>query len=94
MIPDPVAAAVAVVAGNKLFPVVLTEPAVVVAPFPPPRSKGPVVVATEPDTPRVPVQDAPLGQQATMFAASGVQMAFVLQHAEPAPRLVQALYPA
>lgn len=34
---------------------------------------------------KVPVQNAPSGQQATLPALSSVQIAFVAQHAEPAP---------
>ena len=51
-----------------------------------------VVPAPAPATaPMVPVHKAPRGQQATWLALSAEQMAVLLQQAEGAPRLVQAL---
>lgn len=61
-------------------------PLIVGAPVTTPPVVVLVVAATVAGTlVKVPVQNAPSGQQATLPALSSVQIAFLAQHAEPAP---------
>ena len=84
-------AALVVVEEGKMMP----PPVVVGAVVDPPIMIGPapVVPAEEPVAvpPIVPVQEAPVGQQATCRAASAEQMAVVGQQVLGAPRLEHGL---
>ena len=81
-----VATAAVVDEGKRRLLVLVAPLAVVALPKMKPPPVAPVPVAPEPI---VPVHDAPLGQQATWFAASGVQILFALQQTLGWPRFEQ-----